>query len=217
MSDTKTEITMHAGTLRIGIRDALLFTSDDEYPPLCGVWLEWDGESLTATATDRFTLGRVTFAGTTVNAPGEPWVLLLPIPGAKAVLGVLRAALREDGARLVRCTVSGTELALSTDDMHFVVTLVAPKFPPPYRTLLAREVPDLTSGAVAIASNVIKPFLRVSSDYSAPIRFAVTGPTDPVYVRIGEHFTGLLMPVKTPDIEAAELARKVKENSGSAA
>jgi hypothetical protein len=212
MSAITTQVTMPIPTFRNGLRDALLFAGvDDTLPSLAGVWLDWDGTTLTAYASDRFYIGRTTFRSVTVNEAGETWRRFLPAMNARIITAALKPVLAEQHGRNVRVVVSGTSVLVETAELTLTTPLNSTVqdfgIAALLDKILATEAPP-NAGFAALNPQRLARFSKVSRDYDAPNRIHIAGATDPVAVQIGDHFAGLVMPVCLGDTEAVRYSGK---------
>jgi hypothetical protein len=218
MSALDFQVTMPIPTFRNGLRDAVLFAGlDDTLPSLVGVWLDWDGTTLTAYASDRFYIGRTTFRNVTVNEAGEGWRRFLPALNAGIITAALKPVVAEQVDRNVRVVVSDTSVAVKTAELtlttplnstlqDFGVAALLDKF------LTAEPVPG---GSAALDPKRLARFSKVSRDYDDPTRLRIAGPHDPVVVQIGDHFDGLIMPVRLGESGVVRYSEKTRKHRTS--
>jgi hypothetical protein len=212
MSAPDFQVTMPVAAYRNGIHDALLFAgTDDSLPILNGVWLKWDGAKLTATASDRYYIGRSTFPAT-VNEDGAAWQRFLPADRARVILGALKPY--ADIAILLRITVARGSIAMANEELTLTVPLGADTndfgiLDKLDHLLTAQPVPD--GGSAAFSADRLARFAKVSREYEEPTRLRIAGATDPVVVQVGDHFDGLIMPVKINGTFAATAAKPAKK------
>lgn len=177
------------------IGNALPFASGDRtVPVIVSVRLEADGETLTAVATDRYTLG-----ADTVPMDSEPFAFLLSRDDAQRLHKVLKDAGSVDNVTL---TVDGDTLTVNTGPTVLSFTAQYGEFPK-WRSLLPAEDTVEPTDSVALNPEFLARFAKVAPDSgrkrkgvgAVPMRITFYGKRR-VLVRVGETFYGLIMPVR---------------------
>lgn len=190
---------------------------DDDIPQTHCVRLEWDGDRLHALATDRHCLGWATWHPDDDLGPGEeaqddlftewggaddPWAITLPLPDAAEHIKVFKLPAKEGRTPLTvdfdpdkrRLTVRRSRdtghsaITIATDDPVDVEV-------PDLRKLLADAQRYLAPKQVAYTARLLAGFAKVRPHGPMVLRFT-EGLT---HVKIGERFTGAIMPVKVED------------------
>lgn len=206
LNTTTTTVTVKASELARVLANVSTFSSTgkDARPTLSAVLLErQEGEDLRAVATDSFTLAyeEISPADDTPEAPAG-FSTLIDLADAKRLIPILKA----EGA-YATATISRDELGV-TFTMFAGSLSVRPiegEFPQ-YRRLLPE--PGENDGVAMIGLNpkylarfakvvpVEDVGIRAKGRGSIPARFSFISELKPVMVRIGERFTGLIMPVR---------------------
>lgn len=131
------KINLPAGDLLDLLSGAIIATGKDRtLPTLTGICLVSDGESLTATATDRYRLitGKV-------KAVGSPFTALLQNTDAAKVITALKPIAKRQDPRTISLELGTNELLVVTPESTFTFHLLDETFPP-FEQLLAIEPAD---------------------------------------------------------------------------
>lgn len=199
--------------LALILHNASLFAhNDDTIPQIASVALESTGTHLVATGTDRFMLG----ASATPYAD-EKWTAVLPIEHVKTLLTVLNK---------INNQWTAAALSLSPQGLRFKVVIAAEEikfsFPtrardsesfkyPAWRQLLKdHKVTDSSPSTVSLDAQKLVRFAKVKSHRHAErgskyMRLSLPEVNKAMQVRIGQHFVGLIMPVRLPsDVDTGE-------------
>lgn len=183
-------VTIRSRDLADFLADALLFTDRSGFlPTLDAALLTVEDGNLVAASTDRYMLG-IRSMPWTGRPTFEPF--LLDGGDATDIIKILRG--RRDN-RPVDLAI-GERLVLTFGNVTVTCIPKEGTFPK-YRELLntARsDKPSPSVGTVALNPRYIAKFGRLSM--SSPMKVVTTDPLKPVIVTIGDHFTGMLMPVR---------------------
>lgn len=206
-------VTITAADLVRTIDNVLPFTNRDEtLPMLCAVFLETADGKLTATATDRYTLGHAR-ADCTGSLPKEG--VLIRRADAMLITRLFRPARRRAGHslmaqvsltlepakggdnKILRVATADTlglvrelGIGISTMDVQFVG----------YRGLINKLESPAENQPVGLNPQYLARFARVAAEYSGePLRFFSGGPASGSIIEIGENFLGLIMAVRCAD------------------
>ena len=128
------KINLPAGDLLDLLSGAIIATGKDKtLPTLTGIQLVSDGESLTATATDRYRLitGKI-------KAAGSPFTALLQNTDAAKVIAALKPMAKRKDPRTISLELGTDELLIATPESAFTFRLLDGIFPP-FEQLLAIE------------------------------------------------------------------------------
>jgi hypothetical protein len=178
--------TVFADDLVAGLTAVLPMTADwrDGLPMLASVAFQADGDELTLVATDRYTLGtyRLTWDGGHADAIVEAPKDLLAF-AKKAKGGTIELRFGKDEVTAASHTSTAT---FKLYDGTFVN----------WRNLLPERDPN--DEVFGVNAQFIAKFAK-AGDKHTPMRVALRSRTKPLAVEIGEHFRGLIMPVKLPD------------------
>ncbi|MEV4161426.1 hypothetical protein [Nonomuraea dietziae] len=181
-------------------------STDDTLPMLTAVVFEVADGALYARATDRYTMGIVRHPLDTEQQQ--------PTSGLSVVISAaaLQATIRQVNAR-AQVTLTVTEQAITMEQTGaFTLACRLPAlderpFLPNWRTWFADQVrsePDRavhTDRGTALGPAYLARFRPAARDH-LPLRFRPAGRT--VVVTCGEHFLGLISPVRPTDRESAQ-------------
>ncbi|MFI2667890.1 hypothetical protein [Micromonospora carbonacea] len=193
-------VTISTSNLAQALRAVTPFASRDvTLPGLCVVQLQAAPGILTATATDRYSIGHARQAAT--GALSRP--RYLHRRDAKNLRDELDAYMedRESGLDPVTITEHDDYLRVTFDPvtMHCVEP-DAGKFPDVGAVLATLPVVAAAEGLhapVSLSHRVLRPLLKAAeADPYNPPRLLFDGPRKPVRVEIGDWFIGAIMPVK---------------------
>lgn len=170
-------------------------TGRDAYAAISVVHVEAGNGVITATATDRFTMGHA--RGEANGAMGGTSIRL---PDVKRILDTLKGAAKADAYAIL--TLSGETpetqtLTVACDVLGTSVT-VAPEFEafPRYRRLFPTEHEVNLTVSAAFNAAYMARFAKVKVDRGVPMRIVHASPQKPMVVEIGDSFVGIIMPVK---------------------
>jgi DNA polymerase III sliding clamp (beta) subunit (PCNA family) len=187
-----------ANGLSAALKGIVNFAStDDTVPVLRHVQLIAEGETLTLVATDRYVAGTWRLA-----YQGEPFTATLHVDDCKRVAELvkhkqkgdqLQATLTLDGLRLTVTGPFGETMTVSTGDYDY----------PRILSLIPAKVEDKTEdkpkpegvSMVALNPGLMAKFAKVVTRHE-PILLSFTTARKPVRVDGGEHFTGVIMPMR---------------------
>jgi len=187
--------------------------TDSTIPSIAVVRLEYVGatahhfdgspvHSLIAAATDRFTIGvsRTKLGRPEPREKRSPFAVSIPIDAVKRVLPIAKT-LRRDGPHRF-CTITVDEkaaaitFAFTTGESITVATSVEP-FPGWRHLLKPRGDGDVSAELRGYNGRYLARFAKVSGSEQmwvvTPTRVA------PTVISIGDHFVGLIMPVRPAD------------------
>lgn len=189
------KLSLPAGDLLDLLTGAIIATHKDKsLPTLTGIYLVSDGETLTATATDRYRLitGKV-------KAVGSPFTALLQNTDAAKVIAALKPIAKRNDHRTISLELGTNELLVITPESTFTFRLLDWTFPP-YEHLLEENKQD--TGVIAMNPKFLGDFAKVPgmSD-SIPMRLTFQGSNKPVLVGLGQggdsvQWRALLMPMR---------------------
>jgi len=148
------KINLPAGDLLDLLSGAIIATGKDRTLfTLTGINLVSDGESLTATATDRYRLitGKV-------KASGSPFAALLQNTDAAKVITALKPIAKRKDPRPISLELGTNELLVITPESTFTFRLLDGTFPP-FEQLLASEPAD--SGKMAFNCAFLGDFAKI--------------------------------------------------------
>lgn len=195
------------------LTDLLRTASDDHtFPVLHGIALHSvpageTGHLLVGTSTDRYTAGQATEP--CVGTLARP--VLLPVPSVRQILAVLKPYITRDaGPRQSTLVVDDRGVTVTVEPVRDhsagTVSVTVPKLPGGISGF--PDVGKLITGAVetpAVAEPVfldpayMERFAAIGLARPGPVHIDVKGASKPVVVRIGEHFIGLVTPMRVPD------------------
>lgn len=200
------------------LTDVIPFAATDkDFPPLYGVRLEWDGERLHTHATDRYRVGWSTWspddpppADVEAQDPlsgwgaddEKPWACFLALPRAKEIVTVFKLPAKTAWTA-VHVSLDFAELQVRRDaDRDGDVSAVRLRVPTvlgldmvDVRKTLQRTPEVTPTRRVAFRPNLLADFAKVRNN-GAPMRIELAGERGAVRVRIGERFTGAIMPYR---------------------
>ena len=148
------KINLPAGDLLDLLSGAIIATGKDSaLPTLTGINLVSDGETLTATATDRYRLitGKV-------KASGSPFTALLQNTDAAKVITALKPITKRKDPRTISLELGTNELLVITPESTFTFRLLDGTFPP-FEHLLTNEPAD--SGKMAFNCAFLGDFAKI--------------------------------------------------------
>jgi hypothetical protein len=213
-------VTMLAGDLCRALSDALPFVCTDTcLPQITVVRIETSDGTLSATATDRYTLGH-SRAACTGDLPAP---FSLPTAAARQVIRLFKpprripfgpgprvavdynpdtwiatfSPAREDGPALFAEHADiGHEVRVKTRDEKY----------PEYHKLIDRApaAAEHTGAAYGLNPWLLARFDKVTGTPGMPMRVWMGRRTKPVVVQIGDTFVGIIMPVRLPEYADAE-------------
>ena len=190
--------------------------TDDQVPQLHCVRLEWDGETLHALTTDRYRIGWSRWAPGDAT-PGEevqddlftewgsgddPWTATIDLPDAVELAKVFKLPTKEGRTPLtVDYEADRARLTVkrSRDTGYSAITITVEDLAPGVQTpdvrkLLANANGATPVGLVAYTPKYLADFAKVRPH--GPLELTFTGAETATHVRIGERFTGAIMPVR---------------------
>lgn len=189
--------TMAAGDLVDALKSCSGFASTDlTLPVLNSVQLVADGDTLTVHATDRYVAGKYR-----IGYQGEAFTAVVRIADVKVILNALKADTTVSARRSnfpVDLALEGNRLKVSTYSASLTVPIVDyadfPKLDALYPDPANASLPD---GYLAFDPARWVPFTKVVADKHEPMKVFMYAPNKLVLITIGEHFTGLHMPMRT--------------------
>jgi hypothetical protein len=192
-------LTVASCDLRRILRDTLPFTGYDS--PLDVVCLEAVGGVLTATATDRFTLGhartacRGEFGRRIVISRADAAVIKRMLPRSSPYTAAEQTTLVDDGSALSLRIAVGSRgqvgLRFTTSQVTF----------PDYVKVLAKVTDDPAGQPFALNPRFVSRFAKIADRGGIPLRFFVHNSLSRIFVEAGPDFIGAIMPVRRrPDM-----------------
>lgn len=155
------------------------------------IWLRLDGDQLTATATNRYILGRAT-VGTLAATKDESYVVV-----ARRHLFPLTTWLQQLDTDSVDVRVSPAVVELWASPTYSVRVPRIQDTPPDVRKLLDGPADKDVAAKTMLRGALLRQFLGAAQIGDAPTRMVITDPDKPVrFERQG--FVGIVMPVKEP-------------------
>lgn len=171
---------------------------DDTLPMLTHVQLKHVGNTLLLTSTDRFRLGVVRIEALEDVPTFEPMILNgKDVKQAATVLKAVNAGTREVP---VTFTIEDREITYRrADGIGGVIRIEDVDFPGVDRLLTMPNCED-DLFPFEVNSTYLADFAKVRFETRDNIGiYPGTGPGKPVRVKVGNHFVGLIMPVRVPD------------------
>lgn len=166
-----------------------------DLPVLNAVLLRAEGEVLTASATDRHTLG----ISQTVWQGGDLPASLLRLDDAVELLRILKGrASRTGPGEPLTVKVSGTSITFGIPGLSVAYELQVGTFPN-FAKLLAKERPasDKPGAQVALNADYLARFKAARRSSWEPVHLNIAGSARcPVLVTVGSHFTAAIMPLR---------------------
>jgi len=163
------KLRLPAGDLLDLLSGAIIATGKDRIlPTLTGINLVSDGETLTATATDRYRLitGKV-------KAVGSPFTALLQNTDAAKVITALKPIAKRKDPRPISLELGTNELLVVTPESTFTFRLLDGTFPP-FEHLLTMEPAD--SGKMAFNCQFLGELWKIpGAGKNAPVIFTFHG------------------------------------------
>lgn len=194
MTADPTELSVDAAALRRAIGNVLPFTGDDDtLPVLTSVLLEADNQVLTATATDRYAVGR----NTVTCGHGSLPATLLRRRDAKA----LRRHLKGIKGVVTVTRSDGAVTATAHQDYSLTVPVLDATFPD-LDALFDSWHDERSTDGVGLSPRLLARFAKVQVDWDSPMRLWLYGAKKALHIRIGDEFAGMLMPVNVGDDNA---------------
>lgn len=185
-----------AAALARVITDAAIFACRDTTLPMINVVrLESTANQVMAIATDRFTLG--TSVATYGESDGHTFAVDLKLPQAQLLARIAKACKRGDVR--ISNTKAGVTFAFSTGEKLTLPDSAGDIPFPDWRTIVKEVSAGDSSPAAMIGFNPIymARFSRIANAGSMVIR--VGAASRATFVKIGEEFFGLIMPVRIAD------------------
>lgn len=191
MPDVASKGEVKARELTAALKAITLFASTDAtIPVLCHVALVADGTTLTLKATDRYVAGRYT-----IDYAGEPFAVSVHRTDVATILALLKpwSGARSDATATL--TMEGVRLTVATyDTSGNVATGDIADLPKIDSLFPSEDGASLPDGTIAFNPAYLAKFAKVA-DKHEPMRLYMKGAMKPALVKIGEHFTGLIMPM----------------------
>lgn len=163
------KINLPAGDLLDLLTGAIIATERDKsLPTLTGINLVSDGESLTATATDRYRLitGKI-------KASGSPFTALLQNTDAAKVIAALKPIAKRNDPRPISLELGNNELLVATPESTFTFHLLLGTFLP-FEHLLAMEPAE--SGKMAFNCQFLGDLWKIpGAGKNVPVIFTFHG------------------------------------------
>ena len=182
-----------AGELLDLLSGAIIATGKDRaLPTLTGIQLVSDGETLTATATDRYRLitGKI-------KASGSPFTALLQNTDAAKVIAALKPMSKRKDPRTISLELGTDELLIVTPESTFTFRLLDGTFPP-FEQLLAIEPAE--SGKMAFNCQFLGDLWKIpGAGKNVPVIFTFHGNSKPVTFTVAHdsiEWRGGIMPMR---------------------
>ena len=212
-----TRITVDLGALRTILAAAVPFAgSENAMPGINAALLEGKGKWLVATATDRYALGKSRVAAEGVDG----FRALVKLADAKHILKTFTAAKGQESPVVVSLTVQDrttTDTAKLTvdredglfadcDSLTATYSLVDGEFPKT-DSLFHKWKPATERAGGGFNPQQLAKFQHVVSAHGEPIRLTIGDGSGTTIVQAGDHFLGLIMPVRLSETSpVADLA-----------
>ena len=187
------KINLPAGDLLDLLSGAIIATGKDRtLPTLTGINLVSDGETLTATATDRYRLitGKI-------KASGSPFTALLQNRDAEKVITALKPIAKRKDPRTISLELGTNELLVVTPESTFTFRLLDGTFPP-FERLLTMEPAD--SGKMAFNCQFLGELWKIpGAGKNVPVIFTFHGNSNLVTFTVAHdsiEWRGGVMPVR---------------------
>lgn len=192
-------LNLTAGQLRDVLTPVLpLAGKDDMLPVLTCVHLRTEGQTLIASATDRFRLGIC--REELVHAPEEPFEALVRVKDLKRILTLFKVTRFDNPA--LRLTVKGETLRVASTEgfggmaaAELTFTLMGGEYPK-VNQLITAAIEDTEPRVEAFGVNA-----AMLADFKHAVRYGDalmvrpgSGPRKGILVLCGDHFVGLIMP-----------------------
>ncbi len=193
--------TMLARDLHHAVADAIHFAAAvaDNVPAIAVVHLEARSDHMVAVATNRYVLG-----ATKVAYAGAVFSLDVGVDDAKVLARMAKTAKRDEKWREVQITVADAEVTFRFTSGEALTVRDADVSFPTWRRLLPSS--DDRMGKVAgvgVNPIMLARFAKVHNEGARMSLFPTATPdgtkTGLTVVQIGDHFTGLIMPWRSPD------------------
>jgi hypothetical protein len=201
-------VTIPAADLVRIINDVLPFAArDDSLPMITAVYLETADGKLTATATDRYTMGHsradcagsLPKSGALIRYSDAVLITRLFKPARKRGSTVPQVSLTLESAVKEADPVLRVATADTLGVVHELgigLSTVGAPFPK-YQDIFAKiELPEQNS-PIAFNQHYLARFAKVAGQWGEPLRFFPGSPVSASIVEIGEDFVGLIMAVRT--------------------
>ena len=187
------KINLPAGDLLDLLSGAIIATGKDRtLPTLTGINLVSDGETLTATATDRYRLitGKI-------KASGSPFTALLQNRDAEKVITALKPIAKRKDPRTISLELGTNELLVVTPESTFTFRLLDGTFPP-FERLLTMEPAD--SGKMAFNCQFLGELWKIpGAGKNVPVIFTFHGNSNLVTFTVAHdsiEWRGGVMPMR---------------------
>lgn len=155
------------------------------------IWLRLDGNQLTATATNRYILGRAAVDTLAATDDGSYVVV------ARRHLFPLTTWLQQLDTNTVDLRVSSTVVELWASGTYSVRVPRLQDTPPDVHAFLEDPADQDVTARTMLRGSMLRQFLGAAQLSDAPTRVVITAPDKPVrFERQG--FVGIVMPVKDP-------------------
>lgn len=198
------------------LTDTIPFASPDkELPVLRTVRIDWDGEMLHASATDRYRIGWSRWHPdddpdedaqdslfTDWGGADEPWTAVVDLDDAKDAVKMFKLPAKEGHAPLtVELYHRQIRISRSRETGHSAITHVirdaATEDHTDPRALFDRMPDPVSTSEVAFSARMVADFAKVRPRGPLALTLAGTeGVVHVVHVAIGERFTGAVTPVR---------------------
>lgn len=179
-------------------------SNDDLLPSLNGIRLSADGELLEGRASDRYKLGI-----DRCEAQGHLPPTTVQLASVSRLLVLLKGS-----KRLVELTREDDALIVNAGRERYVLDVDKGEFPDMAK-VVNQWRDDRSAQGAGIDPVHLKAFTHLrAAEMRATMRIWLYGPTRPIHVKIGEHFHGVLMPVR---LQEGELVIPARESAEAAA
>ena len=195
-----------SGRLEIGANDLLDLLSgaiiatgrDSSLPTLTGIYLVSEGNTLTATATDRYRL----ITGKVKVESSDTFTALLLNKDAETVIKALKPMVKRGDSTLVKVNVVMGHIDFLCPDYVQGFRLLDGTFPP-YEHLLSMDLAD--SGKMAFNCSFLGDFAKIPTGYpkhDIPVKFIFHGDSKLVTITVAHPsiaWRGGIMPMRFKD------------------
>ncbi|WP_341513667.1 hypothetical protein AAC389_15820 [Rhodococcus qingshengii] len=186
------------GDLTKAITIALKFAGkDDTLPMLHGIDLQILRSRFVIASTDRFRGGVVRLPAVDDLTGGDQYLGHLSRGSATRILKVFGGGRAPERSMRVQVTADRTTLTVGDGETSITVTFTGEKFPNLAEILLVEMERPIEVENWMANSAYLAAFKDAAWSPNQAVSIRLSTPSRPAVVRIGEHFIGILMPVRS--------------------